>query len=289
MLSIPGDARPRKIKKGIFCHACSEKNIEEALFCAACGVDLYNKMGAVLYCPECGKKNTPEARFCAYCSFDFDEWFARRGKIANEHGYTGSMIFHEKMTGISFHFLTGKKITFGRSEENYISIPVSWVSGKHAVIDMERGLLIDSDSANGTYINHSPERITEVEIKDIKEFNLAGLFTFPVIKREGLFIFQLGAVLDENLVRNSGKLKEIDQLRSHYYILASGDGEFDIRKMDGEIITPPMDKMEFFTIKVINGYYYFIDEERGMKNYLLLKKNNRLPLSWKITFRRTDL
>ena len=283
--TILPDLNPRQISAGIYCPHCLHINLSEALFCASCGKHLYQlPPQTMMHCPVCGIKNKTTAGYCQACKLKFADWFSTKSELAKKLGYRGSFTLHETMTDLHYHFLTKEEVHLGRNEDNDIHLPSSWVTGRHCTLHRKKWQLLDKESTNGTFANRSAERISKMRLDDMHEFNIAGVFTFKVYASLKIFVCRLTAVLDEKEIKRMGHLTAINELRRHYFILAGGDGILTIRKMDGEVIGTGDDPLEFFTIEMRQGYYYFSDEDRELKQQILLKKYNNLPVSWKISF-----
>ena len=283
--TIMPDEQPVELSEGIYCVHCGKLNVADGLFCSECGHHLYERpQGEFLLCPKCGKRNKSDADFCYHCAQNFGDWFAMRGKIARELGWRGSFVLHETMNDVYYHFLRQPTVWLGRAEQNDIVLPSGWVSGRHCRIDVQNWRLTDTGSTNGTFVNRKAERITSLSLDMVQEFNLAGVFTFTVLKKRRLFIFRLTAILDQEGLKREGRLDDFNELRKHYFILVGGNGTIDVRKMDGEILTAGDEMMEFFTVDVREDGYYFTDRDHDLKERLLLKKYNNLPVNWRITF-----
>ena len=264
-----------------YCPECGKQNIAEALYCSDCGVPVFDKpKQEIVYCGKCGKKNSSKDDICIGCGMVFDDWFGMKGEIARKLGYTGNLTLTEKMTGKTYYFLNQKFFTIGRADDNDLVIPCSWVSGHHCKFDLQNNKFIDT-SSNGTFINRQPEHITDVPASYVNEFNLAGSFTFQVIKSENHFVFHLGAILDEDECRKHGDGLAFDKLRKEYFILYKGDFKVNIQKFDGLILNRLKTDSDYYTISVENGRYYYSDKKRQIKNKLILKELNHLPDNWK--------
>ena len=95
---------------------------------------------------------------------------------------------------------------------------------------------------------------------------------------------RLTAILDQEGLRREGCIDALDELRKHYFILIAGKGKINIRKMDGEILSAADEQMEYFTVDVQADGVFFTDEDRDIKDKLLLKKYNNLPVNWQFEF-----
>ena len=284
-LTITVTSRPPKIDDGIFCMSCREKNIKEAQFCSVCGKDLFNSPDSnVIFCPSCGNKNKTDNRYCINCSLDFSKWTAMEGNIANELGYKGCLMLHESMTNNTYHFIDKDEITIGRNFNNDLVIPIKWISSHHCEISVTKWLIEDKDSTNGTFINKSAEKIKNINLNDVRELNLAGIFTFSVAKSKKIFTLWLTAVLDKESSNFGSHYEEINELRNHFYILFRGNGKLKIRKTDGEIKISGDGSSEHYEVKIKDHHYYFSDPDLNIKNYLIRKEKNKLPVNWGIEF-----
>ena len=279
--TIVGKIIKEEIKTPIFCPHCKKENLQNALFCSSCGKDIYKRPDSEFqYCPYCGEKNRINARHCFNCVKNFNDWYDMKGDVADKLGYSGDFSLYEKMTKTYYNFYTKKNITIGRTEENDICIPCQWVSAKHCVFNLSKQRFIDLDSSNGTFINRNDKEIKTVTLNQIGEFNLAGTFTFTVIKTKSLFIFRLTAVLDENECDKVGNIQKINQLRNHYFILVNGNDKIYIRKLDGKIITDPENINDFYSIDIVENKYYFTEYSKNIEKELILKQGNKLPENW---------
>ena len=100
------------------------------------------------------------------------------------------------------------------------------------------------------------------------------------MKLQNLFIFHLGAIIDEKECRRNGDGVVFDELRKQYYILYNGDFQFKIRKMDGNISEDVKPHLEYYEFNFIDGFYYYSDGSKNIKNQLIMKHNANLPLNW---------
>ena len=287
--TIIPDLQPCEIEDGVYCPHCAHVNHKDALFCASCGIHLYEKPSISPFtCPQCSKKNSVDAAFCYSCRLHFKEWFSMRGEIAKDLGYEGDFILFETMNTVFYHFINTSQIKIGRGEDNDLVLPSGWASGRHCILDLKKWRLIDHGSTNGTYINRKGDKINSVSLNTVREFNIAGVFTFTVIRSGKLFIYRLTAILDEDGLQREGCLDLFNELRNHYYIIIGGEGTINIRKMDGEILTSSDEKMEYFAIDIQKNGYFFTDEDRDIQQKLLLKKYNNLPVNWQVTLKENN-
>jgi len=204
-----------------------------------------------------------------------------KGEVAAKLGLQGNMILKEKMTGYTYHFLSADKFSIGHKADNDMTIPCSWVSGKHCHFDFKKKRLIDS-STNGTFINRKPDHIKSEPLEFISEFNIAGSFTFPIVKMENLYVFHLGAIIDEKECRRNGDGAAFDKLRKTYYIFYRGDFELNIQKLDGYIGETLKLHSKYYKFKSIDGYYYYSDKDRDIDNALIMKEFCNLSGNWAI-------
>jgi len=270
----------KEIENPIFCTHCGIKNIPKALYCADCGEHLYTKSAEnKMYCGTCGQKNKSQAKVCIECGLQFTDWFQMRGEVAKKLGYRGNLSITEKMTGFTYHFLSNDIFAIGRNADNDMKIPCTWVSGKHCYFDFKKKHLIDI-STNGTFINRKPDRIKSEPLEFISEFNIGGSFTFPIVKKKNIFMFHLGAIIDEKECRRNGDGEAFDKLRKTYFILYCGDFELKIQKLDGYIGETLKPHSKYYKIKSMDGYYYYSDEDREINNGLLMQEFCNLPGNW---------
>lgn len=272
-----------QIENPVFCPDCKSDLPGDALFCHSCGDSVFSLPNKeCLFCPLCKEKNSINTRICCQCKLSFSDWFSMKGVVAEKLGYQGDLVLLETMTQTTYRFFQKKEISIGRSNDNDVVIPCQWVSSRHCIIDLRRFLLIDLDSSNNTYINRSSEPVQRVNLQQIKEFNIAGSFTFNVMQSKNIFVFQLSAVVDEQQLINHSNPKAIDELRKIYFIIPIGDGDVVIRKMDGMIESKRSIQQEYYQIKIERGYYYFSDFSKNIQNLLVLKRQTNLPINWKI-------
>lgn len=270
----------------VFCPECCGRCPGDAVYCGKCGRSLFERPAArTIFCPGCSEENRCDATVCNRCGRSLADWFAMRGEAATERGFTGDLTVEETMTGRQFRFLSQSTISFGREPDNDIVFPCTWVSGHHARIDMAQGVLRDLSSSNGTYINRRGDRINQAPLSGVNEFNLAGSFTFVVTRETGAFVFRLGAILDEaEIVAKGGDQSAFNALREQYFIMRRDnvDMELVIRKMDGEIDRTHKPRDECYQIAVKDGFYYYTDTGRGIRDQLLLKDKTGWPVNWKV-------
>ncbi len=282
--TVVGEFKETEFQNGIFCSSCGGSNPGDGAFCGKCSESLFTKPeGLAVFCPTCGEKNASDATGCSGCRILFADWYAMRGDAARKLGFRDALTIKEKMTGITYHFLNAdgkEEVTFGRTPANDIVIPCGFVSSSHSRIDAKNKKLIDAGSGNGTYINRSPEQITEVSLFETNEFNIAGSFTFKVVKSNNVFIFRLMAILDEEECNKNGDPAGYDILRKQYYILFSGDGEVLIRKQDGYIDSEKKPHHDYYSVKVENGFYYYSDPAREIEDRLMFRKASNWPVNW---------
>ena len=268
----------------IFCPDCSKLSFSDSLYCSWCGDFLYerNNSRAAIFCPKCGKKNGNDARICANCGLNLEDWFLMKGEVAENLGIKNTLTLHETMNDLYYHFVSNKSLTIGKSENSDIRINCPWVSRNHAIIDINSRSLIDNNSANSTFVNRKPDRITKLNFDDIQEFNIAGVFTFTLVKFKNAFAARLTAVLDEKECFKVGNPHALEELRKHYFIIIYGDVKIFIRRIDGYPEfginnNEPMQMIEFDS-----GFFYFSNLKGNAKRRLITKKYSTLPANWVI-------
>jgi hypothetical protein len=272
-----------KIEIPVYCAHCKVENVNEALYCSDCGESIYSKPSeSYMFCGKCGTKNKEGAKICIECGLNFSDWFNMKGEVADKLGFQGDLILKEKMTGFTYHFISSNKFLIGRNSTNDMIIPCSWVSSKHCEFNLKEKRLIDS-STNGTFINRKPDHIKSEPLEYISEFNIAGSFTFPLVKKENLYIFHLGAIIDEKECRRNGDGASFDKLRKTYFILYQGDFKLKIQKMDGYIGDKLKPHSKYYRFRLINGFYYYSDKDRDIDNNLIVKEFSNLPRNWKVS------
>jgi len=284
---VLNNEKQKPLKNPVFCPVCGEPAPIDALYCASCGSYIYKLPEKhTLFCPKCMEKNNKNAKICTSCGLSFVDWFSMKGVVAENIGYQGNIILKETMNDFFYHFIWDNTISIGRNPDNNVVLSSPWVSGQHCKFDINKQLLIDLSSKNGTYINRISRKITNIPLSQIYEFNLAGSFTFSVCKIVNGFIFRLSAILNQERCRKSGNMQALDELRKHYYILLSGDAELHIGKIDG-IVEKQYDNMqETYKIKIFNRFYYFSDLSRKINDHLVLKKHKNIPVNWEIDIRK---
>jgi len=281
--TLPPNVKEEEITEGIYCPSCGQMNHKKALFCGGCGWNLYKRPEIpTMICPHCGESNSKEARFCSSCKSDLGQWFSSYGAILEKLGFRGSFTLYETMAEKFYHFIQKDIFTIGRNRGNDLVLPCPWVSGNHCKIMVKERKLVDHNSTNGTYVNRSPQRINEIILTAVREMNVAGAFTFQVKIFQGLVTLQLTALVERKELEKVTPMDEIDALRKHIFIFVAGDGEIKIRKFDGVVLGPDDEKKEYFKVKVHKGGYYLTDEDRGIKEKLLLQRYNNLPKNWEI-------
>jgi len=186
------------------------------------------------------------------------------------------------MNDISYHFIWDKTISIGRHADNYIQIPAPWVSGYHCKLDLKNNLIIDLDSKNGTYVNRNSQPVNNFPIDQVYEFNIAGIFTFTVLKIANAFIFRLTAILNQTLCGRMANMHVLDEIRKHYYILLTGDTDIYIYKINGQIVQPFEHMEETYQIGISNHFFYFSDTSQNVSDRLILKKIKNIPVNWEI-------
>ena len=277
------EGQKKPIKNPVFCPACKKPAPKDALYCAFCGSYLYQLPEKnTLFCPKCTEKNNVNAKICTSCGLSFSDWFSMKGIVAENIGYKGNIILRETMNDISYHFIWDNTIDIGRNTDNDIVLPIPLVSGKHCKFDIKKQLLFDLNSKNGTYVNRNSNKITSISLNQIYEFNIAGSFTFTVIKIVNAFIFRLSAILNQEQCRKLGNMQALDDLRKHYFILLSGDADLNVRKIDGVIEKQHDNIQENCQIKILKRFYYFSDLSRKINDRLVLKKYKNIPVNWEI-------
>lgn len=284
MKTIVGSFAEPAYEDPVYCCGCGKAAARGSSYCGGCGRDLYESVGGdSSFCPWCGETAGAGAKICSSCGGSLADWFAMKGAVAKELGFCGEFFLKEKMTGLTYHFRPGKGVTIGRAPANDIPIACAWVSSRHAGIDGPEGALEDLSSSNGTYINRSPERIGTVPLHDVREFNIAGNFTFTLEKGPGLFAFRLTAILDEEECLKNGDAACFEALRNRYTLLFEGDQILYIRKLDGHLTLTPDLAYDHYKIEVAEGCYHYTDEKRGIKGVLLKKSRDNWPVNWVIT------
>lgn len=282
--TVVGDFSEPAFEKGIFCPSCGNQAPPDGAFCGKCSESLFAKPeGAAVYCPTCGEKNNADASGCLSCRHLFADWYAMRGEAAQKLGHTGNLTIKEKMTGLTYHFINGDRnpeITIGRAPGNDVVIPCAFVSSAHCLVDTVNKKLTDSGSGNGTYINRSPEQIQTVSLFETDEFNVAGSFTFKVVRSDTFFIFRLMAILDEEECRKNGDPAAFEALRQQYYILFFGDSDVKIRRQDGYIDAEKRPHHDYYSVRIENGFYYYSDPQRDIEDRLMFNKTSNWPVNW---------
>ncbi len=282
--TVVGDFSEPVFKNGIFCSSCGKQSPEDGAFCGRCGESLFKKpLEQLIFCPVCAEKNSTDALNCSGCRGDFADWYQMRGLAAQKLGFQGNLTIKEKMTGITYNFINDtetSEMKIGRNTDNDIVIPCGWVSSNHCKIDLKNKKLIDDGSGNGTYINRKSDLIINVDFSEIDEFNIAGSFTFNVVKKPNVFICRLMAILEEEDCNKNGDPKGYDALRKNYFILLSGEQEVYIRKQDGYIDEEKNPLHEYYCVKFENGFYYYSDTARNIEEQLLFKKGANWPVNW---------
>ncbi len=280
-----GDAEPERLKSPVHCPSCGQPCPEDARFCTACGAGIFDRpaTGSAVYCPSCGTGNSSAARVCGRCGMSLDDWFQRKGEAAKQLGVTAPFGLVESYNGITYRFLDGSPLSFGRNPGNDITIPCAFVSGRHLDLHPTGNSLADRGSTNGTYINRSPERINAVPLDLVSEFNLAGYFTFTIVRAEGLSAFRLSAILEEDECRRNGSGPAFDALRKVWYIFMNDGASVLVGKTDGKVAAVPKQEEVYWKLEKADGYMYFSDPDEDVNNLLVQKGGVDLPINWKIT------
>lgn len=287
--TIMGKIKEEKLKEPIFCPQCKTENWNYSLYCIDCGEDIYrNTSIKYFFCPNCSEKNAINANSCFNCVLSFDEWFSQSGKVAENLGFKGNLLLLETMNEITYNFLTFGNIDIGRSQTNRVVIQSDLVSSHHCNINVKDGKLIDLKSTNGTYVNRSNKKIDQLELGRIDEFNIAGSFTFNVIKDENSFGFRLTAILDEEEINKHSDDQALNKLRKEYFILLSGDSNFYIRKFDGELKFDRTREEDFYFIKYQGGYFYFTEDSEGATDRLVHNNHYQFPNNWEVKLESFD-
>lgn len=270
----------------VYCPVCKQSNPHDALYCNHCGRYLFDlPEEETQFCPKCSEQNRSSAKRCASCGLSFSDWFSMKGSIAESFGLKGSFTLHETMNDTHYHFIKGKEeFSVGRNPDNDLAIPAPWVSGKHCFLDLKEGLLVDDNSTNGTYINRVGKRITKIPLEHVREFNVAGYFTFSVIELNNAFIFSLTAILDQETCKKQTDFEQIEEIRNHYFVFPSGDTRFFVDITDGEVTKRPEPGQHVCELKAQDGYYYFSQKDENIIDHLLLQKHRNLPVNWKIIY-----
>ena len=272
-----------KIENPIYCPSCGKSSFSDSLYCAWCGEFLFEKPDKdIIFCPVCNSRNRAEAKICSTCENKLTDWFGMKGIVAEKLGIRNNLILHETMNDIYYHFINGRSLSIGASSSSDIKISCPWVSSKHATVDFFSNSLIDNNSTNGTYVNRTPERINKLSFEVIKEFNIAGSFTFTINKFNNAFSLRLTAILDEDECRKVGNPQEMNELRKHYYIMVFGDTKIYVRRVDGYIEAREIKLEPMQVVEIIDGFFYFSNTKGNGRNRLITKKYSSLPINWKI-------
>jgi len=280
-----GDSPPEQIDKPVYCPTCGHPCPEEALFCTSCGAGIFHRpaAGSTIHCPSCGAGNSSTARVCQRCGLSLEAWFQRKGAAARQLGVTAPFSLLETYNGVTYRFLDGTPLFFGRNPGNGVIVPCAFVSGRHLELDPAGNSLNDPGSTNGTYINRSPERITSVPLDIVSEFNLAGYFTFTIVRAEGLLAFRLSAILEEEECRGNGNGPAFDSLRKVWFIYMTDGASMLAGKTDGKAAAAAKQEEVYWKIEKIDGYHYFSDPDEDITSLLIQKGGAELPVNWKIT------
>lgn len=271
-----------------YCPTCSELNELGHLFCQACGAKLLaQSAGEHSYCPVCGKKNNADAKRCYHCSYSLEDWWHQRGKVAEEFGLQGSFTLRETMTNTFFHYRAMDQLTFGRSEENDVTLPCMFISKCHCAISVNDNLLEDLESANGTYTREEGQ-VTSIPLALVQEFNLAGIFTFRLFRQGRAMFLYLADILEKkeilrNMVRGTNP-DYFDHLQRHFWLLGN-HFHLHIRKIDSQPFFKPLANEDYYQLNNENGFFYLQGGTGSSSaSKLLLKAHNRfwLPRNWQV-------
>ncbi|MCD6397672.1 MAG: FHA domain-containing protein [Spirochaetaceae bacterium] len=279
-----GNPEPENIADPQYCPLCGHPCQKGSSFCTSCSHDYFKKPENDLpvYCPECGAKNSNRAQICYGCSFSLSNWFLQKGEAAQRFGQALPFILRETMNEVSYYFSTADKISIGRASDNDICIPCSFISGHHLEIDMENKRLIDLSSTNGTYINRKPEKINKVPLEIVNEFNLAGNFTFSIVRNDAFFAIQLTAILEEDNCRRNGDGNVFDLLRKTYHLIAKNNGKILIGKTNGKLALKPKVEEIYWELENADEYIYLSDPNRGVYKQLVKKQGDGLAANWRV-------
>lgn len=279
-----GEAEPENITNPQYCPLCGHSCPEGSVFCTSCGHNHFEKIdtGLVVYCPGCGVKNSPKAQVCYSCSLSLLDWFSQKGEAARRLGQELPFLLKETMNGFSYKFSNKNKISIGRSPDNDISIPCSFVSGFHMEIDMKNSKLTDLSSTNGTYINRKPEQITSIPLATVNEFNIAGNFTFTLVKSNAFFAFRLTAILEEDECRRNGDGNAFDLLRKHYNVFVKENGKILIGKTNGKLVLEPRIEEIYWELESEGNFLYLSDPGQGIYTQLIKKEGAGLAANWRV-------
>jgi hypothetical protein len=282
--TLPADLNVPPLTKGYYCSVCRYLNLTDALFCEDCGHNLFVRDTTQrLFCPKCKVENPSSSHFCYKCQLNLDAWFEQKGTIADDVGYVGDFSLFETMNRINYHFYHQPVISIGRAKENSIPLSCQFVSAKHLEIDLEKGILCDLASSNGTFINYKPEKIQQpVPLTRLEEWNVAGVFTFGVLLGEGWMAFSIKEILNSDPCNACLVQSQCENWRQQFHIAITGDGEIYIRRFDGHLEIEPTPGHEYFSVNIEDGYFYLSDLTRKINHQLLLKRHNRLPMNWKL-------
>jgi hypothetical protein len=102
-------------------------------------------------------------------------------------------------------------IMLGRENDNNdIIIKSKWVSSQHLTIDMKFNQLTDNDSTNGTFIN-GKNKIKQVNLNEIKYFNIADVLDISVQALEGCFVFKIMKIFDDEIKKDADYANDLSQ------------------------------------------------------------------------------
>ncbi|MCK5154170.1 MAG: FHA domain-containing protein [Spirochaetales bacterium] len=279
-----GEPKPENITEPQFCPLCGYPCPEGSTFCTSCGHNHFKKPEdeLPLYCPVCGSKNSSKAQICYQCSHSLADWFSPKGEAARRQGQTIPFVLNETMNGFTYYFTNADKISIGRSSDNDICIPCSFVSGHHMEIDMKNSKLVDLSSTNGTYINRKPEKIGKVYLNIVNEFNLAGNFTFTLVRNNAFFAIRLSAILEEDECRRNGDGNAFDDLRKSYQVAVEGNGKILIGKTNGKLAIDTRVEEIYWEIEHDQDYMYLSDPVQGVYKQLIKKQGDGLAPNWRV-------
>lgn len=279
-----GTVEPENILEPQYCPACGHPCPEGSSFCTSCSHNHFKMVenNLSVYCPVCGVKNSTKAKVCYGCSLSLGDWFLQKGEAAIRLGQTLPFILNETMNGLSYNFTNADKISIGRSPENDICIPCSFVSGYHLEIDMKNNRLKDISSTNGTFVNRKPEQITSIPLDTVSEFNIAGNFTFTLVKNNAFFAMRLTAILEEDECRRSGDGNAFDMLRKNYFAFVKENGKILIGKTNGKLVLEPRIEEIYWELEHIDKYFYLSDPDQGVYGQLIKKEGDGLAANWQV-------
>lgn len=209
----------------------------------------------------------------------------RNNMLKESLAYKETFILINPVNQFQYIFFKDNSVTIGRLlgemkiiEKNKINIPWKRISRTHASFNFIDQTVTDMNSSNGIYSEISLQKMEFIDLKKVKEFNLAKDLTFEFEKKSNFFYFKfrnLDNHYPSNLISHRTLQQFCDEWNKKIFIKLQENSIIYLSKIDGKCYSEANDKINFVKIENIDNKYYFTDFKENIENELILKGDNK--------------